>query len=237
MLTCSDFERSSSEHSSGPNTTPIIVGVVVGVGGGLIVLALALYFFRYKHNKREEARRALLPEPYDSDAVSWELLKAAPPVLRRSERSESAPSSEPVSRQDSGDDHDEQTGQLEHDELGHEEPGSEDAELLPPIYRDHWQMRLPPPSVPRLVGSPSPSSRPTTPQPSDATNRSSSSHPELAQPEPTRPPPQGWRPPLKEDYMRAFNWMPEPEQGGLHEEYKRVFCLSSSSVNRSEQKD
>lgn len=236
MLICSDFERTTHEHSSGTNTTPIIVGVVVGVVGGLIVLALVLYYFRRKHNKHEEARRALLPEPYDSDAVSWELLKAAPPVLRRSEPSESASSSERDSRQDSGDDHGERTGQLEHDEFGHEEPGSEDAGLLPPVYRDHWQMRLPPPSVPRLVRSPSPSSRPTTPQPSAATNRSSSSHPELAQPEPTRPPPQEWRPPLKEDYMRAFDWMPAPEQGGLHEEYKRVFCQIPSSVNRM-QKD
>lgn len=138
--------------------------------------------------------------------VSWE---AAPPVRRRSG---GAPSSYRGSLYVSSSDED-----ITMTLLADNEPLGENVRCLPPPHQKDWQPHNAPPLLlvpsrpPPLSRSPSPLSRPSTPYHSTTS---------LQVEEPLGPFIQEWRAPLKEDYVRAFDWMPRPEQGEIHEQYK-----------------
>lgn len=220
----SDFEDGGSNSSA--SDVPIIVGVVVGVVGGLALLALGLWLWRFKKHQHKEYRHPLLPNPYHPDAVHSELLKSAELELRRS--GSAAPSTRD-SLPDSSSGHHVPLGRL-----GRNESGLEVVEFLPPQYQDNWQL---PPAPPLLspMPSPGPSGPPFQRSSSSASSRSvpaqqSSSTLKneymLHVPE---------RVALKQEYVRMFDW---PSHLGrevdLQEQYKSAFSFSSSNLNQCE---
>lgn len=211
---CSDFSAdqdhttdstsSSQGQSKKTNSTPIIVGVVVGVVGGLALLGLALWLFCRRRKRRE---RHLLPDPYSNGAAREHQTKA--------EFVQAAPAEEPrIPSSSSGD------PQLDHTvgprrdsarRIVQEEDAEAGVEYLPPRYREIW-------------------SRPEPDQPASADSNDS---PDISSPAtaskdfaaPSTPPVQdvaledkvrglnAERPSLKQEYARAFGRvLPQPPQ-------------------------
>lgn len=192
------------------NTTPIIVGVVVGVVGGLALLGLLFWLWRRRRQQRAEESEKLRADPYTpglsggaEDAIkptrtpiSQEVGPVAP-ALPTGPEGAAAPA--PVATQ----------GNSPPRPFLQEEDAEDVAlDVLPPRYR---QRDYPEPGV----------SPPSTP----------GETPDLPLPESESPPAEQHEPGLKEEYRRAV-----PARPRLKQEYEQVFdeqAAGSSSAAAS----
>lgn len=190
--------------SGGSNKTGIIVGVVVGVGGALILAALAFWLFRQHRAKKrkEESRSSVAPYVVSEKELyrtaSWSPHNAdgsgasTTPERRPRESDEDRPPRRIVREQD-----------------------AEEYEVLPPLYRE-WQPRQesndqvqdpavssPPPQSSDLSSPPAPNAALSSSHKGDYFGAfSQPSGSSGGQRSRTTTPPE--TPPLKEDYARML---------------------------------
>lgn len=115
----------------------MIVGSVVGVVGGLALLALVAWFLYRRHRRRAAAGRELLPETYTHDARTAQSSAS----LRKGE------ALQPSSTQEGGPFNSHGTSFADSNSLfdapiggRREVTGSEIVDFLPPQYREDWQL-------------------------------------------------------------------------------------------------
>lgn len=128
----STSESGDASKSGGSNKTGIIVGVVVGVGGALVLAALALWLFRRHQAKKrkEESRSSVAPYVVSEK----ELYRTASWSPHNADSSEASTTPERRARE-SDDDRPPRRIVREQD--------AEEYEVLPPLYRE-WQPRQEP---------------------------------------------------------------------------------------------
>lgn len=138
----------SDAESSKSSPTPIIVGVVVGVVGGALLLALAFWMWR-RHRRRRQQR--LAPEPFTAEKagdLEHDSIKGSLQVVVADEASDRLHSSgDEFAVADAG----HPTRRIE------EDTGSEIVEFLPPQYFDPLEQAEPPalsPESPDFSASP-----------------------------------------------------------------------------------
>lgn len=120
---------STLPHHEKANKTTLIVGIVVGVGGGLILLGLALWFS--SRHRRQQAKRhnELLPDPYPDNVAGQPRSKAE---LQQTANTESPRSATPGSSEASDDESMEEPRHWRGRRIVQEEDG--EGVLQPPQY-------------------------------------------------------------------------------------------------------
>lgn len=120
-------------ESKKTNTTPIIVGVVLGVVGGLILLSLAFWLLRRHKRNREAREQELLPEPF-TELAGEPRTKAELEQIARGED----PSSVPRSPSEASDEEPAEAPRTRRGRRVVQEEDAESIEYLPPQYREAW---------------------------------------------------------------------------------------------------